>query len=216
MTQLAQTTMRSELGKITLDKTFEERECLNQNIVQAINAASKAWGICALRYEIRDIAPPPSVKSAMDRQAEAERRKRALILDSEGQQQSAINEANGLKTAAILKAEGEAASILARAEATAAGLQKVAATITGRGGSDAVSLRIAEQYIGAFSNLAKESTTMLLPANANDAGSMVAQALSVFKTVNKSLQDGGAPVSAIASKPAEPGSSASKEWVPAA
>lgn len=209
LTQLAQTTMRSELGKITLDNVFSEREHLNSNIVKAINLASSSWGICALRYEIRDISPPVSVKSAMDRQAEAERKKRAMILDSEGQQQSAINEANGLKQATILRAEGEAASILARAEATAVGLKKVASSVSATGGADAVALRIAEQYVSAFGNLAKESTTMLLPANAHDAGSMVAQALSVFKTINGSMDNDRKPTIVPAPVP-----KIAKEWVP--
>ncbi|KAK4528007.1 hypothetical protein GAYE_SCF47G5941 [Galdieria yellowstonensis] len=193
---LAQTTMRSELGKLSLDKTFEEREALNARIVNAINDAAKDWGMRCLRYEIRDISPPANVRKAMELQAEAERRKRAQILDSEGEQQSDINIAEGRKRATILSSEavraeqinranGEAEAILLKANATAKGIATVAASIRANGGLDAVSLRIAEQYIAAFSNLAKESNTILLPSNTNDVSSMVSQALSIFKALTR-------------------------------
>ncbi|TYZ65385.1 hypothetical protein PybrP1_008757 [[Pythium] brassicae (nom. inval.)] len=185
VTQLAQTTMRSELGKITLDKTFEERESLNKNIVESINQASEAWGIKCLRYEIRDIAPPKSVKAAMDMQAEAERKKRAEILDSEGERQAYINVAEGKKRAAVLEAEGDAAAILARASASADAIKRLSDAITRQGGHDAVALQIAEKYVDAFGNIAKESTTVLLPSNANDPSSMVASALSIFANIQK-------------------------------
>ncbi|KAF0688547.1 Aste57867_19837 [Aphanomyces stellatus] len=188
VTQLAQTTMRSELGKITLDKTFEEREHLNKNIVASINQASEAWGIKCLRYEIRDIAPPTSVKAAMDMQAEAERKKRAEILDSEGERQAYINVAEGKKQAIVLEAEGNAAAILARADASAEAIKKLSAAIQSKGGENAVALQIAEKYVEAFGNVAKESTTVLLPANANDPASMVASALSIFANVQKKTQ----------------------------
>ncbi|RQM30955.1 hypothetical protein B5M09_011883 [Aphanomyces astaci] len=136
VTQLAQTTMRSELGKITLDKTFEEREHLNKNIVASINQASEAWGIKCLRYEIRDIAPPTSVKAAMDMQAEAERKKRAEILDSEGERQAYINVAEGKKQAIVLEAEGSAAAILARATASAEAIKQLSAAIQSTGWFD--------------------------------------------------------------------------------
>lgn len=177
--------MRSELGKITLDKTFEERESLNKNIVESINQASEAWGIKCLRYEIRDIAPPKSVKAAMDMQAEAERKKRAEILDSEGERQAYINVAEGKKRAAVLEAEGDAAAILARATASADAIQRLSYAITRQGGQDAVALQVAEKYVEAFSNIAKESTTVLLPANTNDPSSMVASALSIFANIQK-------------------------------
>lgn len=185
VTQLAQTTMRSELGKITLDKTFEERESLNKNIVESINQASEAWGIKCLRYEIRDIAPPKSVKAAMDMQAEAERKKRAEILDSEGERQAYINVAEGKKRAAVLEAEGDAAAILARANASADAIQRLSEAISLKGGKDAVALQVAEKYVDAFSNIAKESTTVLLPASTHDPSSMVASALAIFGNIQK-------------------------------
>lgn len=195
---LAQTTMRSEIGKLTLDKTFEERETLNANIVLAINEAAQSWGIQCMRYEIKDITPPTSVLKAMELQVAADRQKRASILESEGERQSQINVAEGGKQEVVLKSEaamidqvnrakGEAEAILAVAEATAKGIELVSQSITKEGGSDAVSLKIAEQYVDAFSKLAKESNTILLPSNVGDVGSMVAQALTVFDSIrNKS------------------------------
>jgi len=186
ISQLAQTTMRSELGKITLDKTFEERETLNSKIVQTINEAAGAWGVQCLRYEIRDISPPASVRSAMDMQAEAERKKRAEILESEGERQSFINIAEGKKQAIVLEAEGEASSILAKADATAVGLKRVAGSVSHKGGSEAMALSVAEQYVAAFGQLAKKGNTLLLPANASDPASMVASAMSIYETIQKS------------------------------
>ena len=194
VTQLAQTTMRSELGKITLDKTFEERESLNTNIVQAINEASTVWGIQCLRYEIKDITPPDNVRRAMELQVAAERQKRAEILDSEGKRQSQINIAEGGKRDVVLQSEaamtdqinrakGEAAAILAVAKATAEGIELVASSIQKSGGEKAVALRLAEQYIEAFSKLAKETNTILLPEKTGDIGSMVAQALAIFNKI---------------------------------
>jgi len=183
VTQLAQTTMRSELGKITLDKTFEERESLNENIVRAINTAAEPWGIHCMRYEIRDITPPVSVKAAMDSQAEAERQKRAAILNSEGHREAAINKAQGVRQSTVLQAQGDAAAIIARARASAKGIRKLASAMRVPGGADAVSLRVAEQYVGAFGKLAKKGNTILLPANAGDTAGMVAQAMAVFNTV---------------------------------
>lgn len=191
---LAQTTMRSEIGKLTLDKTFEERETLNANIVSAINQAAQSWGIQCMRYEIKNITPPNSVLKAMELQMAADRQKRATILESEGKRQAQINVAEGKKQEVVLnsegvmteqvnKARGEAEAILAVAEATAKGIEMVAASIGKSGGSDAVALKIAEQYVGAFRELAQQSTTVLLPANAGDAGSMVAQALTVFDSI---------------------------------
>lgn len=188
---LAQTTMRSEIGKLTLDKTFEERETLNANIVTAINQAAQSWGIQCMRYEIKNITPPNSVLKAMELQVAADRQKRAAILESEGKMQAQINAAEAQKRQVVLasegaltdqvnRAKGEAEAILAVAEATAKGIEMVASSINKQGGSDAVSLRVAEQYVSAFGKLAQEGTTILLPANASDAGSMVAQALSVF------------------------------------
>ncbi len=194
LTQLAQTTMRSEIGKLIMDKTFEEREALNANIVNSINQAAENWGIQCMRYEIRDINPPKTILQAMEQQVTAERHKRAAILESEGQRQSAINVAEGERQEVVLeseaakidqinRAEGEAAAILAVADATAQGIEKVAGSIKKSGGEEAVALKIAEKYVEAFSKLAKESNTILLPANTGDAGSMVAQALTVFESI---------------------------------
>ncbi|KAE9046812.1 Stomatin-like protein 2 [Phytophthora rubi] len=198
VTQLAQTTMRSELGKITLDKTFEERESLNLSIVESINQASEAWGIKCLRYEIRDIAPPRSVKAAMDMQAEAERRKRAEILDSEGERQAYINVAEGKKRAAVLEAEGAAAAIMAKANASAEAIQRLSVAIQETGGRDAVALQVAEKYVDAFGNIAKEGTTVLLPSNVNDPSSMVASALSIFGNIQKQNSKEAARIAAKA------------------
>ncbi len=201
--QLAQTTMRSEIGKISMDKTFSNRDELNISIVAAINEAAAAWGIQCMRYEIKDINPPVSVLDAMERQVTAEREKRASILESEGERQSAINVAEGDKQKIVLsseaaltdqvnRAKGEAEAITRVAEATAEGIRKVAESIQHAGGSDAVSLRIAEQYVKAFGNIAKEGNTILLPANASDAGAMTAQALAVFESIKKQNTKSGA------------------------
>jgi regulator of protease activity HflC (stomatin/prohibitin superfamily) len=194
VSQLAQTTMRSEIGKLSLDQCFEEREQLNANIVTSINAAAQSWGIQCMRYEIKNITPPTSVLKAMELQVAAERQKRAEILQSEGLRQSKINMAEGQKQEVVLnseaaltdqvnRAKGEAEAIIAVAEATAKGIEMIAAAIARQGGEEAIALRIAEQYVAAFDKLARNATTMLLPANANDAGSMVAQAMSVFETI---------------------------------
>jgi len=199
LAQLAQTNMRSEIGKITLDNTFEERENLNAKIVNSINEAAHAWGIQCMRYEIKDINPPATVLQAMELQVAAERKKRAEILDSEGRRDAQINLAEADKRDMVLQSEasmtdqinrakGEAEAIISVATATAEGIRKVAESIQSQGGSDAVSLRIAEQYILAFKQLAKESNTILLPANANDISglsSIVAQSVSIFDSIRK-------------------------------
>ncbi len=201
ISQMAQTTMRSELGKITLDKTFLERDNLNVSIVQSINEASVVWGIQCLRYEIKDITPPDNVRQAMELQVAAERQKRAEVLDSEGKRQSQINIAEGGKQEVVLnseaamtdqinRAKGEAEAILQVARATAEGIELVAASIEKSGGEKAVSLRLAEQYIQAFSQLAKENNTLILPAKTDDAGSMVAQALSIFNSIKGQVDTG--------------------------
>ncbi|KAG6438357.1 hypothetical protein SASPL_103298 [Salvia splendens] len=192
--QLAQTTMRSELGKITLDKTFEERDTLNEKIVISINEAARNWGLQCLRYEIRDISPPRGVKAAMEMQAEAERKRRAQVLESEGEKQSNINLAEGKKTSVILQSEaanmdqinrarGEAEAIRARAQATAEGIAVVSKALKEHGGLEAASLRVAEQYIQAFGQLAKKGTTMLLPSDHGQPASMMAQAFSIYKNM---------------------------------
>lgn len=196
VSQLAQTTMRSEIGKLSLDQCFEERETLNANIVTAINQASQTWGIQCMRYEIKNITPPNTVLKAMELQVAAERQKRAEILQSEGLRQSKINMAEGAKQEVVLnseaaltdqvnRAKGEAEAILAVAEATAKGIELIAAAIAQSGGEKAVALRVAEQYVSAFEKLAKTSTTVLMPADAGNAGAMVAQALSVFDSLKR-------------------------------
>ncbi|XP_071040911.1 stomatin-like protein stl-1 isoform X2 [Parasteatoda tepidariorum] len=195
ITQLAQTTMRSELGKISLDSVFRERESLNFAIVEAINKASNAWGIDCLRYEIRDIRLPQRVNEAMQMQVEAERKKRAAILESEGIREADINVAEGKKRSRILsseaektekinKAQGEASAILAKADARARSLKMVADSLLKKKGNNAASLLIAEQYVTAFSKLAKTGTTLILPSNTNDMSSMVAQAMAIYKNIS--------------------------------
>ncbi|KAJ3092691.1 hypothetical protein HK102_004153 [Quaeritorhiza haematococci] len=191
--QLAQTTMRAEIGQLTLDRTLAERAQLNVNIVEAINAASEDWGIKCLRYEIRDIHPPENVVAAMHQQVSAERRKRAEILESEGARQAAINVAEGKKQSLILESEavkmqqinqatGESEAILLKAQAMSESINRVANSIRTQGsyGHDAISMSIAEKYVDAFGQLAKEGTTVIVPTNASDAAGMVAQALTVF------------------------------------
>jgi len=197
ISQLAQTTMRSEIGQLTLDHVLKERANLNSNITAAINEAAQDWGVTCLRYEIRDIHAPDGVVEAMHRQVTAERSKRAEILDSEGQRQSAINIAEGRKQSVILASEalrseqinmasGEAEAILLKAQATAAGIDAVARSI-GQGGvsaQNAVSLSVAEKYVDAFGKLAKEGTSVVVPGNVGDIGSMIATAMSVYGNVN--------------------------------
>ncbi|KAJ3648822.1 hypothetical protein Zmor_020595 [Zophobas morio] len=196
ITQLAQTTMRSELGKISLDKVFRERENLNVSIVDSINKASEAWGMTCLRYEIRDIKLPPRVQEAMQMQVEAERKKRAAILESEGVREADINVAEGKRKSRILaseaerqeqinKAAGEAAAILAVAEARAGGLKLVAEALKKDLGPNAASLSIAEQYVNAFDKLAKTNNTLILPSNVGDVSNLVGQAMSIYSTISK-------------------------------
>jgi regulator of protease activity HflC (stomatin/prohibitin superfamily) len=192
ISQLAQTTLRSEIGKIDLDRTFEERMHINSQIVEELDKATEPWGIKVLRYEIKNITPPQDVLAAMEKQMRAEREKRAVILTSEGQRDAAINSAEGEKQQTIKaseatkqqqinEAEGQAAAILAVADATAEGIRKVATAIQMSGGFEAVQLRVAEQYIGRFGELAKASNTIVLPANVADVGSMVALAMNMIR-----------------------------------
>uniref|UniRef100_A0A3B4TLS8 Stomatin-like protein 2, mitochondrial n=2 Tax=Seriola dumerili TaxID=41447 RepID=A0A3B4TLS8_SERDU len=196
VTQLAQTTMRSELGKLTLDKVFRERESLNSNIVHSINQASDEWGIRCLRYEIKDIQVPPRVKESMQMQVEAERRKRATVLESEGTREAAINVAEGCKQSQILasegekaeqinKAAGEAQAILAKAEAKSKAIRLLSAALAEQNGNAAASLSVAEQYVSAFSDLAKVSNTVLLPSDTGDVSGMVTQAMTIYSTLSK-------------------------------
>lgn len=196
ISQLAQTTMRSEVGKIDLDKTFEERTTINAAIVGAINDAAKIWGVKVLRYEIKNIVPPKSVLLAMEKQMQAEREKRATILQSEGQKQSEINVAEGQKQKVVLESEaarqrqineaaGQAEAIRAVAQATADGIKMVAASIKVDGGMEAVQLRVAEKFVGEFGHLAKETNTVILPANLGDISSLIATAMTVIKQTGK-------------------------------
>lgn len=199
VTQLAQTTMRSELGKMELDKTFEERDMLNTNIVTSINDASGPWGIQVLRYEIKDIVPPNSVMEAMEAQMKAERVKRAQILESEGDRQAAINRAEGQKASVVLaaeadkqeqvlRAEGEAKAIIAVAEAQAEALRKVGEAADTSEGQKAIQLDLATKAIEAKQAIAKESSVVLLPDNSTDASSMVAQAMTIINRMNKQAE----------------------------
>jgi regulator of protease activity HflC (stomatin/prohibitin superfamily) len=190
--QLAQTTLRSEIGKIDLDRTFEERTNINMSVVSELDKASEAWGVKVLRYEIKNITPPADILAAMEKQMRAEREKRAVILTSEGQRDAAINTAEGAKQQTIKAseahrqqqingAEGQASAILAIATATAEGIRRVAEAIQVPGGFEAVQLRVAEQYVAQFGELAKGSTNLVLPATVSDVGSMIALAMSAIK-----------------------------------
>ncbi|KAF3068304.1 hypothetical protein GL218_08301 [Daldinia childiae] len=198
ISQLAQTTMRSEIGQLTLDHVLKERAALNINITAAINEAAQAWGVTCLRYEIRDIHAPAAVVEAMHRQVTAERSKRAEILESEGQRQSAINIAEGKKQSVILasealrseqinRASGEAEAILMKAKATASGIDAIAHSINSGGSSaqGAISLNVAEKYVDAFGKLARESTAIVVPGNVGDIGGMIATGLSVYGKVGE-------------------------------
>ena len=190
--QLAQTTLRSEIGKIVLDRTFEERGAINANVVAELDRASDPWGVKVLRYEIKNINPPQDVLGAMEKQMRAEREKRAVILTSEGEREAKINQAEGEKQRVIKESEaakqqqineadGEAQAILAVATATADGLKKVATALVVDGGSEAMQLRVAQQYIDEFGNLAKAANTLVVPANLSDLASMIALATTIAK-----------------------------------
>jgi regulator of protease activity HflC (stomatin/prohibitin superfamily) len=192
ITQLAQTTLRSEVGKIELDRTFEERTAINTQVVTEVDKASESWGVKVLRYEIKNITPPQDVIAAMEKQMRAEREKRAVILQSEGERDAAINSAEGQKQQVIKaseakkqqqinEADGQAAAITAVARATAEGLRAVALAINEPGGFEAVQLRVAEQYVDRFGQLAKAGNTLVLPASLSDVGSMIALAMNVIQ-----------------------------------
>ncbi|MFD1141278.1 SPFH domain-containing protein [Larkinella insperata] len=198
VSQLSQTTMRSEMGKIELDKTFEERTTINQAVVNAIDEAAIGWGVKVLRYEIKNITPPQTVLNAMEKQMQAEREKRAVILESEGQKQSSINLAEGQKQKVVLESEGlrlrqineaagQAEAIKSIAEATAESIRKVALAIQEDGGMNAVQLRVAEQVVNQFGNLARTNNTLILPANFGDLSSIIASAMTVVKQQDKTV-----------------------------
>jgi len=191
-TQLAQTTMRSVMGKLDLDKTFEEREAINSAIVDAVDKASDPWGVKVTRYEVKNIMPPQSIKDAMEKQMRAEREKRATIAESEGDRQAKINRAEGDRQELIARSEGEkqrrineaegrAVEIQKVAEATAEGIKKIAAAIGEKGGIQAVNLRIAEQYLNEFGKLAKTNNSIIIPSNLSDIAGMIKAAASVIK-----------------------------------
>ncbi len=196
ITQLAQTTLRSVIGKLELDKTFEEREFINHSVVSAIDEAAMNWGVKVLRYEIKDLTPPAEILHAMQAQITAEREKRALIASSEGRKQEQINIATGQREAAIAKSEGDkqaqinnaqgqAAAVLAIAEATAEAIRKVAQSIQAPGGMEAVNLKVAEKYVEAFAGLARTSNTLIVPANFADVGGLIATAMTVVKSQSR-------------------------------
>ena len=191
-TQLAQTTMRSVMGKLDLDKTFEERETINSVIVDAVDKASDPWGVKVTRYEVKNILPPQSIKDAMEKQMRAEREKRANIAESEGDRQAKINRAEGVRQEMIARSEGEkqkrineaegrAIEIQRVAEATAKGIREIASAINEKGGTNAVNLRIAEQYLNEFGKLAKTNNSIIIPSNLSDIASMIKAAASVIK-----------------------------------
>ncbi|WP_308920518.1 MULTISPECIES: stomatin-like protein [unclassified Janthinobacterium] len=193
ITQLAQTTLRSVIGKMELDKTFEERDHINTAIVNAIDESAANWGVKVLRYEIKDLTPPKEILHAMQAQITAEREKRALIAASEGRKQEQINIASGEREAAIARSEGEkqasinraegqATAIVALAQANAEALRQVGAAIREPGGEDAVNLKVAEQYVGAFAQLAKTNNSIIVPANLGEMSSLIATAMQVVKT----------------------------------
>ncbi len=206
ITQLAQTTLRSEVGKIDLDRTFEERTTINTAVVGELDKASEAWGVKVLRYEIKNITPPADILAAMEKQMRAEREKRAVILTSEGQRDAAINTAEGEKQQVIKAseanrqqqinvAEGQAQAIMAVAAATAEGIRRVADAIRTDGGMEAVQLRVAEQYVQQFGNLARHTNAVIVPANVSDVAGMIAAAMKVFGSVD------GSPVRPAAMPP---------------
>jgi regulator of protease activity HflC (stomatin/prohibitin superfamily) len=192
ITQLSQTTLRSVIGKLELDKTFEERDYINHSIVTSLDQAAANWGVKVLRYEIKDLTPPKEILHAMQAQITAEREKRAVIAASEGRKQEQINIAWGAREAAIHKsegerqaqinqAEGEASAILAVAVANAQAIEKIGAAIQTAGGMEAVNLKVAEQYVTAFGNIAKQGNTLIVPGNLSEMSSMIASALSIIK-----------------------------------
>lgn len=196
--QLTQTTLRSEIGKLELDKTFEARSHINANVVSEVDKATESWGVKVLRYEIKNIIPPQDVLSAMEKQMRAEREKRALILQSEGERDSKINQAEGekqrvikeseaVRTKQVNEAQGQAEAILSVAQSTAEGIKMISQTINQPGGNEAMQLRIAEQYIHEFGKIAQKGNTIVLPANLSDIGSMITMAKGL---IDKSSESG--------------------------
>ncbi len=200
ISQLAQTTLRSEIGKIDLDRTFEERDTINARVVDAVDRAAEPWGVKILRYEIKDITPPASVRDALEKQMRAERERRAVVAESEGERQARINVSEGdrqetinLSEAEKLKqineAEGRAQEIKLVAEATAAGIRDVASALTENGGREAVNLRIAEQWVSQFGQLAKTNNTMIVPAQLGDVATLVSTVMKSMETMDASSSE---------------------------
>ena len=183
ITQLAQTTMRAEIGKITLDQTFESRESINAQVTDAIDEASNSWGTKVLRYEVKDIAPPGSILEEMEKQMAAERERRVAVTTSEGYREAQINEANGDKQATILRAQGSAESVLIEARARAEAIKAISQAITQEGGTTAVAQQLSEQYIAAFEKLARNGTVALIPSDGSDVSSVVGKAFTAFETL---------------------------------
>lgn len=203
ISQLAQTTLRSEIGKIDLDRTFEERDTINARVVDAVDRAAEPWGVKILRYEIKDITPPASVRDALEKQMRAERERRAVVAESEGERQARINVSEGdrqetinLSEAEKLKqineAEGRAQEIKLVAEATAAGIRDVASALTENGGREAVNLRIAEQWVSQFGQLAKTNNTMIVPAQLGDVATLVSTVMKSMETMDAASTEEGA------------------------
>ena len=185
LTQLVQTTMRSEIGKIALDKTFEERESLNAKMVEAVNQAASMWGIRCLRYEIKDIKMPEDIRKAMELQMTAERQKRARILESEGLRQFLINDSEGQKQSQINRAAGEAEAIESISHATAKGIERLSQALGEVGGKEAASLQIAEKYLEAFRQLAKEGNTIILPSDLAHPAKVISEAMGIYGQISK-------------------------------
>lgn len=184
ISQLAQTSMRAEIGKLSLDDTFESRENINAQVTNAIDEASSPWGTKVLRYEVKDIMPPASILEEMEKQMGAERERRVSVTTSEGYRQAQINEAEGDKQAQILRAQGEAESVLIEAQARAEAIRRISDAIKQDGGTAAVAQQLAEQYVSAFNNLAREGTVAILPADSTDIASMVGKAFTAFDKLN--------------------------------
>lgn len=189
ITQIAQTTMRAEIGKLSLDQTFESRENINAKVTHAIDEASEVWGTKVLRYEVKDISPPTTILDEMEKQMAAERERRVAVTTSEGYRQAQINEAEGDKQSQILRAQGASQSVMIEAEARAGSIRLISAAINEEGGSSAVAQQLAEQYVGAFDKLAREGTVALLPTDGSDVSSVVAKAYTAFETL-KAQVDG--------------------------
>ena len=188
ITQLAQTTMRAEIGKLSLDQTFESRENINGAVTMAIDEASEIWGTKVLRYEVKDISPPASILDEMEKQMSAERERRVAVLTSEGYRQAQINEAEGDQQAVVLRAKGDAEAVEIEAGARAIAIRKISEAINAEGGTTAVAQQLSEQYIGAFEKLAREGTVALLPTDGSDVAAVVGKAFTAFETLKSQVE----------------------------